>query len=312
MAFGKNIATASDKAQERLAERNLDDHGVPLPSDQEAAPRQAPSPSAAPVASAPTPTGRPGGFNRPSVARPAPVAQAPQPTAAPASPSPVQSPARPRAMAPSPAPVASSRPTSARESAENAPRVSTPPPRETASRETADNSSVSTLFDGYRQMLITEMSRRPDGLPLRMERLIDEISDFHGYSKERTEEAKRMALTDLAAWEKKLTDHYRNVIRPARQQTAQTLEEARQKHPGKGVFIMVAQGKSTIQLIDPSNPEHKNMGIMNGATVERVASSRTPFRTPWEVFGRKETINTLEAGDEAFGGDAAPVRTPRP
>ena len=306
MAFGKNIATSANKVQERLSAQRVDEHGAPLD-----APEEQPSAVASVPAAAPSPpSNRPGAFARPNT-RPS---VSPAPSAAPA---PAAQPQRPRPMAAAPAPVAA--PATAPAPAAAAP-VSTRPVAATPSQRPAaplpkDPSppasapaapSVSDLFSGYRQVM--EVSRRADGLPLRVERLIDEISDFHGHTRERTEQAKKTALEDVKGWEKKLFDHYQKVIRPARQQTAQTLEEARRKNPGKGVFVVVTKGQSTIQVVDPSKPEHQELAVLNGATMERVASSRTPFRSPREVFGRQETVVTLENTDDAFGStDTSPT-----
>ena len=51
-----------------------------------------------------------------------------------------------------------------------------------------------------------EVSRRADGLPLRVERLIDEISDFHGHTRERTEQAQAQ---DLAALDQAGFEHFK-------------------------------------------------------------------------------------------------------
>lgn len=310
MAFGKSIAQTANRMQERLAERGLDEAG-----EARAEPDEAPALPPTPVAAAPSaPGSRPAAFGRPS-GRPAPPPQQPvAPSAAPSN--------RPRAMV-HPAAGAPVAPAQARASAPS-PAASAPPrqmadaPTSAPPRQMADappsaspSAPVSDLFQGYRQVL--EQSRRPDGLPLRLERLIDEVADFHGYGRERTEEAKRNALTDPPAWEKKLTDHYRSTILPARKQTAQTLEEARRKHPGVGVFVQMAQGKATIQIIDPTDPSQAGLALMDGATVERVASSRTPFRAPRDVFGRQETVVSLDASDEAFADpEGSSGRPPRP
>ena len=304
MAFGKQVATSAQKIQDHLASRQLDEHGQPRANEQEDA---GPAAIVPPVAASPSATStRPGAFGRPS---PQPAVETPSVSA----PAPSAS-HRPRPMETvTPPPVAAAPAVSSRPTASDH-RPSTPPPREVVQAPSqATAPAVSDLFSGYRQVM--ELSRRADGLPLRVERLIDEIADFHGHPRDRTENAKKLALEDVKGWEKKLFDHYQKVVRPARQQTAQTLQEARQKHPGKGVFVMVSKGQSTIQTIDPSKPDQQNMGILNGATVERVASSRTPFRSPREVFGRQETLVTLENADDAFGevdANPTPGKPPKP
>lgn len=302
MAFGKNIATSANKVQERLSSQRVDEHGVPLDAPEE----QPSAVASVPVAAPSPPSNRPGAFARPNTrpsvspapsAEPAPAAQPPRPRPMAAAPAPVAAPA------PAPAAPVSTRPVAATPSQ----RPAAPLPKDPSPPASAPVApSVSDLFSGYRQVM--EVSRRADGLPLRVERLIDEISDFHGHTRERTEQAKKTALEDVKGWEKKLFDHYQKVIRPARQQTAQTLEEARRKNPGKGVFVVVTKGQSTIQVVDPSRPDHQELAVLNGATMERVASSRTPFRSPREVFGRQETVVTLENTDDAFGAtDTSPT-----
>lgn len=159
--------------------------------------------------------------------------------------------------------------------------------------------AVSDLFTGYVRQ-VAEHSRRPDGLSLRLERLIDEVSDFQGYTQDHTENAKQRALADPSAWEAKLLAYYVSHIRPAREKSAHSIDEARRKAPGKIMFVLLEKGQSTIQTLDPADPEQRVQAALNGATVERMASSRTPFRSPSEVFGRQETVVELESSEAAF------------
>ena len=214
------------------------------------------------------------------------------------------------AAPPAPAPPVAAAPASTPQ-AFNAPnatvdtgRVSAQPPAPQA---------VSDLFHGYTK-LISENSRRGDGLPLRLERLIDEISDFQGYSDEHRENAKARALTDPSTWEKKLSDYYVNTIRPQRARTAQTLEEARQKNPGKIVYVSVEKGQPSIQAFGRETERGREEAILDGATVETVFATRTPFVAPRDLFGAVDAKQELDSSavEEAFGEPSAASRPPRP
>lgn len=297
-----------------------------IPVDPDAVEQSAPSVSPqAPVAPAPAPVAsstRPA-FGRPSQPASAQAAGAsvspgnarpafgrPQPPSRPA-PGPVSQSTRPAVASRPPAAPARSAspvPASAPSHAFNAPQAASDTGRAPAP------AVVSDLFTGYTK-LVESNSRRKDGLPLRLERLIDEISDFQGYSDEHRENAKLRAVMDPATWEKKLSDYYVNTIRPQRARTAQTLEEARQKNPGKVVYVEVKKGKPEIMKFDRDSARGREEALLDGATVEVVFASRTPFLAPREVFGAADVKQEVDASEVA-GAFEEPATTaaksPRP
>ena len=303
-AFGKTIARSADAVNDRVRSSGQDLDGQPLSPEQATsaaapvvpAPTPAPAAASLPISPAAAP-GRPTPFARPQPsAQPAgPMGNRPRPaTPPPAAPAA----AAPAAPAPAPAPAPAEPPA--------APRPAPP-----ASAPLAVASEVSELFTGYTRQVV-EQSRRQDGLSLRLERLVDEVSDHLGYSAEQREGAKVKALGNPSEWEKRLTEYYRENVVPVRKNTARTLAEARQKNPGKLVYVQVQQGTPTLKVLDRSSVEGKAQSILDGAVVETVAASRTPFRSPAEVFGRRETVQVIDAAstDEAFG--ASSPRSPRP
>jgi hypothetical protein len=173
---------------------------------------------------------------------------------------------------------------------------------------------VADLFSGYTAQ-VREMSRRADGLPLRLERLIDEISDFGNVTPQRREEAKLRALNspDRAQFERDLMAYYRDKVVPARKNTAVSIEDAQQKNPGKAVFLLLKGKDWSAQVLDPEVPEEQGMLLLNGASVEVVSASRTPFREPSIMFGRQAMDTTMEVEEDAFGEPSeGPGRAPRP
>lgn len=174
--------------------------------------------------------------------------------------------------------------------------------------------SVNDLFTGYTAQ-VREMSRRPDGLSLRLERLIDEISDFGSVTPERREQAKQKALNapDRAQFERELTAYYRQKVLPERRNMAVSIEDAQQKNPGKAVFLLLKGKQWTSQVLNPELPEDRDMLLLNGASVEVVSASRTPFREPSTMFGHREKEVTLEVAEDMFSEPAEnAVRSPRP
>ncbi len=178
----------------------------------------------------------------------------------------------------------------------------------------AATSTVNDLFSGYTDQ-VREKSRRPDGLPLRLERLIDEISDFDGVSPERREGAKIKALhsEDREKFRADLMAYYRNKVVPARRNTATSLEDAQSKNPGKAVFLLLKGKEWTAQVLDPNVPQERAMALLNGASVEVVSSSRTPFPEPSVMFGRKDAVVNMEVSEDLFNERSElPSRAPRP
>jgi len=263
--------------------------------------------------------------------QPAPVAQqpvqaartsepsrpAPAQATTPSRPSPSQAPVtqRPASQAPSGRPAAqpsqSSRPLPRNV---EEPAVEARAPAEAAARPTEAAKTVADLFSGYTAQ-VREMSRRPDGLPLRLERLIDEISDFGSVTPQRREEAKLRALNspDRAQFERDLMAYYRDKVLPARRTMAVSIEDAQQKNPGKAVFLLLKGKDWSAQVLDPEVPEEQGMLLLNGASVEVVSASRTPFREPSVMFGRQAMDTTMEVEEDAFGEPTdGPARSPRP
>ena len=189
------------------------------------------------------------------------------------------------------------------------------PPSEASSGTPSPASDVAGLFDGYGRQL-GEQSRRSDGLPLRLERLIDEISDFMGYAADHREGAKIRALSDPADWEKRLEAYYVKHVRPRRLDSAHTLEQARRSHPNQIVYLELRNGESVIRRFDRDDPQATDALLLDGAVVETMAASRTPFPAPRDLFGRRESLQRLEEGqiEAAFqeAPAAAPVRAPKP
>lgn len=332
MAFGKDIAKAGAQAERLMSRKGLDT--VPQDTDFKSSAPQALAPASAPVnpfggtafsrevskptappsqatpsrpssVSRPSSTARPGAFGRPqppSRPVPGPASQASRPPR----PAPAQRPASPVSASTA---QANRSPSSGQGGAFGASVVasdSSPRP----APEGLDN-----LFQGYTRM-VAATSRRKDGLPLRLERLIDEVSDFLGYDDNRREEAKKRALIDPKAWDQKLTDYFLKTIRPHRAQTAHTLEEARQKHPGKIVYLSIEKGEHSIKVFDRDSERGQKEALLDGATIEAVFSSRTPFPPPKEVFGAADVSQKVdsEAVEDAFSNDpqALPLKSPRP
>lgn len=252
---------------------------------------------------------------RPPVESPRPApAQAPTPSR----PSPSQAPAgqRPATQASSGRPAAQPS-QSSRPLPRNVEEPATEParaPANAAARPTEAAKAVADLFSGYTAQ-VREMSRRADGLPLRLERLIDEISDFGNVTPQRREEAKLRALNspDRAQFERDLMAYYRDKVVPARKNTAVSIEDAQQKNPGKAVFLLLKGKDWSAQVLDPEVPEEQGMLLLNGASVEVVSASRTPFREPSIMFGRQAMDTTMEVEEDAFGEPSeGPGRAPRP
>lgn len=290
-------------------------------------PSTAPAPQARPAAVTPAPAPQ----SAPSPQRVAPVAApAPAPVAqTPARPSPAQAPVAqaPVAQAPAsqrPAPAASSnRPAfqpsqgtsralpRGGEEPVNQPQAAAPA---AATAATGAAKTVQDLFAGYTAQ-VRETSRRADGLPLRLERLIDEISDFGSVSPERREEAKQRAINspDRVKFERDLATYYREKVLPARRTMAVSIEDAQTKNPGKAVFLLLKGRQWTSQVIDPEVPAERDMLLLNGASVEVVSASRTPFREPSAMFARQAVDTTMDVAEEMFSDPNESVpRTPRP
>ena len=138
---------------------------------------------------------------------------------------------------------------------------------------------------GYIREVQENVTSVISGLPLRLERLIDEVSDYLGYGEKERQDARQKAATNPAAMEERLTKYRQEKILPARRNSAQSLQEAMQKNPGQVVYAQVEpQGTLSFMVLDPESEEGQDNKILHGAIVEMVAATRTPFSNLEEIF----------------------------
>ena len=276
MAFGKQTALAALAAERRMDREQ--------PQADPGAGSTAPPPQPAAASSRPSST-------RPPQSRPTAAFGRPQVSSRPPAPVPADSVA--------PAPASSQRPASTHPGVDRDPMPPTAQP--------------TPVTGGYVRQL-RDQAARTEGLSLALERLIDEACDFMGLDDARRAAQKTRALSNPKEWEERLRAFYEQTIRPARANTAQTLGEGRRKHPGKVVFMSVEGSKASLEVLDPDTPVGQEQAILDGAVVELMVASRTPFAPPAELFGRARAEQALEASqvDEAFQVDVSSPPGTRP
>lgn len=337
MAFGTNYAKQARAAQEGdearadvARSRAEQEEMRPAPSAPVAAPVQRsrvsvapPTASEAPPPATPAPASR--GRFQPltsaptapvSVSAPAPVAApapAPagrfRPLAAPAAasealPASAASPLNERApvSAPVRAPVAGA--------ADARPRFQgngSPPPRDEDEVDLADpmHQVVHLSGQGYAALDRSQESRRPDGLPLQLEALIDKVAERRDLPDEAVENFKRQAVKDVPNQLRRFETLYQNEVKPALDKQVHSLEQALVEHPDQVVFLVLKGNKRSLKVmpVDQAGPSR----LLHGAVVEVVRASATPFRRPAEVYGAPASQVT-EAAVPVDTAAAAPSR----
>lgn len=149
------------------------------------------------------------------------------------------------------------------------------------------------------------------GLPVRLERLIDEVADFLGYGQEERVEAYLKGMLEPEEFAKKLTLFRDQKIIPARRNSSASFGEALAKNPDSIVFHQInPRGDSSFVVLDRNTEEGQENAVLHGAVIEVVAASRTPFPNPTDFFNFEH--NVVVEDDADFSASPVVEKTSEP
>ena len=299
MGFGQKQAQAAEAdavqsharlAQQQESSEAPDDSGVvqapARASFQRPAPPQAQAPASAPAASVRA------SFQRPSPSSAPAAAAAVPPTSS-----------RPSFRRPD------DRPAQASSASSTSPAA---PPARPGFRPNTAQASSGARFRQAPSELGPSPSVAAPSLPLRLDRLIEEVGSQRGLSPAKIDDAKRQARLNPEASLAKMQAAYQEEVVPKRLLQVNGLKDAKLKNDDAIVFLLIKDGRQRVQVLDPL--QANGQGLLDMARVESVPATFTPFPSPSELFGDRAPV-VHQNDDSAFTAPPAdaPVRSgPRP
>lgn len=147
------------------------------------------------------------------------------------------------------------------------------------------------------EFLIEDKKMAENGLPLRLDKLIDVVSDYQGLDAKAIKEIKKQALANPTSLMQEYNQIFMNEIKPNMENRHKSLEEAKRMNPDKIVFMFVKDGKQTFSAL--SKEKAVGYEAYDGVVIETMSSSRTPF-PPANVLFENNNPKVIADNDSAF------------
>lgn len=163
-----------------------------------------------------------------------------------------------------------------------------------------ENGNYKHTYSSRNEYFNEDNKMAANGLPLRLDKLIDVVSDHQGLDVKKIKEIKKKALLNPESLMKEYEAIFRTEIKPNMDNRYRNLEDAQKKHPDKIVFMFIKDGKQAFKAL--SKDKANGYEAYDGLILETVSSSRTPFGPANVVFAKDEPELVLDA-DEAFEDD---------
>lgn len=163
-----------------------------------------------------------------------------------------------------------------------------------------ENGSYKHTYSSKNEYFNEDNKMAANGLPLRLDKLIDVVSDHQGLDVKKIKEIKKKALLNPESLMKEYEAIFRAEIKPNMDNRYRNLEDAQKKHPDKIVFMFIKDGKQAFKAL--SKDKANGYEAYDGLILETVSSSRTPFGPANVIFAKDEPELVINA-DEAFEDD---------
>lgn len=159
------------------------------------------------------------------------------------------------------------------------------------------NSSNNYTYSSKNEYFNEDKKMAANGLPLRLDKLIDVVSDHQGLDVNTIKEIKKKALTNPDSLMKEYENIFMTEIKPNIDSRHRTLEDAKKQHPDKIVFMFIKDGKQLFKALDKEKAN--GYEAYDGLVIETMSSSRTPFGPANIVFAKDEP-KIIDESDDAF------------
>ena len=135
---------------------------------------------------------------------------------------------------------------------------------------------------GYINRLNAPHAPSRPGLTWRLERLIDEVGAFRGFSPERLEQVKDEATKRPEDALRAYQEVYQREVAPFKQSAVHSIQEAIQKNPGKTVFVVQRGQQVEYDIQEPGGLND----LFHGTFIESISMRKTPFPAPAELLAQ--------------------------
>lgn len=164
---------------------------------------------------------------------------------------------------------------------------------------------------GYVNRLSAPHAPSRPGLTWRLERLIDEVGAFRGFSPERLEQIKDEAAKRPEDALRAYQEVYQREVAPFKQNAVHSIQEAIQKNPGKTVFVVQRGQQVEYDIQEPGGLND----LFHGTFIESISMRKTPFPAPAELLAqvaqeRQRRLPASAREDQNVSAEAAAESTP--
>jgi hypothetical protein len=168
-----------------------------------------------------------------------------------------------------------------------------------------DNNQSRASFAKPSSQTPAEIAQKLPG-DLTEQELFELVCTHRKMSASSIDSARAQAVKDPERVLRQMRHVYETEIAPNHLQTALNLQQAQEQNPDKVVFLVRKDGKEACRRLDLDKAKETGQILLQGATLESVQASATPFGPPSQLFAQEvEVVLQQEAQQEA----PAPVQT---
>lgn len=133
---------------------------------------------------------------------------------------------------------------------------------------------------GYAARVVSPHAPSRAGLTWHLERLIDEVAAYRGFSKDRVEGIKDEAAKRPEAATLAYQEVFTREVAPFKQNAVRSVQDAIKQHPDQTVYVVRRGQDIHYETRERGGAED----LLHGAVIESVSMRSTPFPTPAELF----------------------------
>lgn len=146
---------------------------------------------------------------------------------------------------------------------------------------------------------------------LRLSELIEQVARFRMMKADEVAQLQADAAREPARTMERLDTIYQNEVLPARTRGSDNFTGIRAQHPEQVHALFVRGATQRIKSWSREEAEATGFALLDGATVDTVHASRTPFPAP-SVFKAAAAAKVVDVADAAFETPSDPAPRPRP
>ena len=152
-----------------------------------------------------------------------------------------------------------------------------------------DNTQGRASFAKPSSQTPAENTLKPPG-DLTEQELFELVCTHRKMSASSIDSARAQAVKDPERVLRQMRHVYETEIAPNHIQTALNLQQAQEQNPDKVVFLVRKDGKEACRRLDLDKAKETGQILLQGATLESVQASATPFGPPSQLFAQEVEV----------------------